>query len=111
MNARRLRIYLGERDKDPRGHVLHETIIHEAHRRGLAGATVLRAIAGFSGAGQVHTAKILRLSDDLPLVVEIVDAADNLDGFVAWLREVVTDGLVTVEDVEVLITPAADSGQ
>lgn len=106
MNARRLRIYVGERAKDPRGHVLHETILDEAHRRGLAGATVLRAVAGFAGPGEVHTAKILRLSDDLPMVVEIVDTADKLDVLIPWLREVVRDGLVTVENVEVLISPS-----
>ncbi len=75
MNARRLRIYVGERDKDAGGHMLHETIVHEAQQRGLAGATVFRGSAGFGVNSRVHTAKILRLSEDLPVVVEIIDVA------------------------------------
>jgi len=103
MTHRRLRIYLGERDKDARGHVLHEAIVHEAHRRGLAGATVLRGLAGFGARARVHTAKILRLSEDLPVVVEIVDTEEAIDGFVAWAQEAVAgQGLMTVEDVRVV---------
>jgi hypothetical protein len=103
MTARRLRIHVGERDKDAAGHVLHETIVHEAHRRGLAGATVFKGVAGFGAHGQVHAAKILRLGDDLPVVVEIVDRAERIDAFVPWLREAVREGLVTVEDVTVVV--------
>ena len=86
MTSRRLRIYIGERDKDPQGHPLYETIVHEAQRRGLAGATVFKGVAGFGTNSQVHTAKILRLSDDLPLVVEIVDADAKIAGFLPWLK-------------------------
>jgi len=80
MNARRLRIYVGERDKDPLGHVLHESIVHRAQEQGLAGATVVRGLAGFGADGEVHTAKILRLSDSLPVIVEIIDTADMVAG-------------------------------
>jgi PII-like signaling protein len=70
MNARRLRIYLGERDRDAEGHVLHETIVHRAHERGLAGASVFRGVVGYGARRELHTAKVLRLSEDLPVVVE-----------------------------------------
>ena len=103
MKARRLRIYIGERDKDPDGHPLYEVIVHEAHRRGLAGATVLKGVCGFGAGSQVHTAKILRLSEDLPLVVEIVDEVGKIDGFVPWLEGEVREGLVTVEDVDIVV--------
>lgn len=103
MTHRRLRVYLGERDKDAQGHVLHETIVHEAHRRGLAGATVLRGLAGFGARARVHTAKILRLSEDLPVVVEIVDTEEAIDGFLAWVREVVAgQGMMTLEEVRIV---------
>jgi PII-like signaling protein len=103
MNARRLRVYLGERDKDADGHLLHETIVHEAHQRGLAGATVFKGVAGFGANSRVHTAKILRLSEDLPLIVEIVDTPRKIKDFLPWLEGAVTEGLVTLEDVDVLI--------
>jgi len=103
MTARRLRIYIGERDKDSHGHPLYEAIVHEAQRRGLAGATVFKGVAGFGANALVHTSKILRLSEDLPLVVEIVDAAEKVDGLMAWLDAEVREGLVTVEDVEVVV--------
>lgn len=103
MTHRRLRVYLGERDKDAQGHVLHETIVHEAHRRGLAGATVLRGLAGFGARARVHTAKILRLSEDLPVVVEIVDTEEAIDGFLAWVQEVVAgQGMMTLEEVRIV---------
>lgn len=102
MNARRLRIYLGERDKDADGHVLHETIVQEAHERGLAGASVFRGLVGYGARRELHTAKVLRLSEDLPILVEIIDTARKVDAFIPWLREVVTEGLMTVEDIDVL---------
>lgn len=103
MNARRLRIYVGERDKDPHGHPLYEAILHEARRRGLAGATVFKGVAGFGANSLVHTAKILRLSEDLPLVVEIVDETAKIDGFLPWLDGEIKEGLVTLEEVEVVV--------
>ncbi len=106
MQARRIRIYIGERDKDPHGKPLYEAILHEAHGRGLAGATVFKGVAGFGANSEVHTAKILRLSDDLPLVVEIVDEVVNIDAFRPWLEGEISEGLVTVEDVEMVVRRA-----
>ena len=102
MHTRRLRIYLGERDKDPDGRPLSEAIVLEALRRELAGATVFKGVSGFGANSRVHTAKILRLSEDLPLVVEIVDEAAKIDGLLPWLDRHIQEGLVTVEDVEVV---------
>lgn len=107
MIARRLRIYIGERDKDPAGRPLPEAIVHQAHRRGLAGATVLKGIAGFGANSRVHTARILRLSEDLPVVIEIIDSAERIDAFCDWLAGEVREGLVTVEDVTVALQPRA----
>jgi PII-like signaling protein len=103
MQSRRVRIYIGERDKDPHGKPLYEAIVHEARRRGLAGATVFKGVAGFGANSLVHTAKILRLSEDLPLVVEIVDEAEKVAGFLPWLDSEIKEGLVTLEDVEVVV--------
>jgi PII-like signaling protein len=103
MQARRIRIYIGERDKSSRGKPLSEAIVNEARRRGLAGATVFKGVAGFGANSLVHTAKILRLSEDLPLVVEIVDERDKLADFLTWLDGEVREGLVTAEEVEVVV--------
>ena len=107
MKARRVRIYIGERDKDPAGHPLYEVIVHEAHRRGLAGATVLKGVCGFGAGSEVHTAKILRLSEDLPLVVEIVDEVGKIDGLLPWLENEIREGLVTVEEVDIVFYPSS----
>ena len=111
MNARRLRIYLGERDKNASGRILHEAVLHEAHERGLAGATVFKGAAGFGVNSRVHTAKILRLSEDLAVVVEIVDTPEKIDDFVPWLRQEVREGLVTVEDVEMIVYSSTGGDQ
>lgn len=103
MQSRRVRIYIGERDKDPHGKPLYEAIVHEARRRGLAGATVFKGVAGFGANSLVHTAKILRLSEDLPLVVEIVDEPAKVEAFLPWLDTEIKEGLVTVETVEVVV--------
>ena len=70
-------------------------------RQGLAGATVLRGIEGFGASSRIHTSRILSLSEDLPLVIEIVDTADKVEGFLAAVDELLTEGLVTMERVEV----------
>jgi PII-like signaling protein len=96
-----LRIYLGEQDKwhhTP----LYEAIVLEARKRGLAGATVLRGSMGFGAHSHMHTAKILRLSEDLPVLIEIVDKEDNINAFLPALDEMLGDGLVTLEKVRVL---------
>ncbi len=97
-----LRIFIGESDRHE-GRPCFEAIVERARRAGLAGATVLRGIQGFGGSSRIHTARILRLSDDLPIVVEIVDAADKIDAFLPELDPLVHGGLVTVERVEVRV--------
>ena len=82
---------------------MYEAIVEEARRRGLAGATVLRGTLGYGAASRIHTAKILRLSEDLPMVVEIVDEADKINQFLPDLDQMIGEGLVTIEKVEVLV--------
>lgn len=96
-----LRIFIGASDLH-KGRPLHERIVEEARARGLAGATVLRGIMGYGAASRVHTAKLLRLSEDLPIVVEIVDAQEKIDDFLPFLDEVVTEGLVTMERAHII---------
>jgi PII-like signaling protein len=96
-----LRIYFGEDDKS--GHLpLHEAIVLKAREMHLAGATVLRGHIGFGHSSRIHTTKILRLSQDLPIVVEIVDAQEKIDAFLPMLDGMMTGGLVTMEKVQVL---------
>lgn len=96
-----LRIFIGETDKLG-GRPLYEAIVLKAREMGLAGATVLRGLMGFGAHSRLHTAKVLRLSEDLPIVVEIVDTQEKLQGFVPWLDEAVREGMVTLEKVRVL---------
>jgi len=111
--ALRLRIFIGESDKHG-GRLLYELIVEEARRQGLAGAPVLRGVSGFGANSRVHTAKILRLSEDLPLVIEIVDVPEKIQDFLPFLNTVVTEGLVTLEEVKVLFyrhsRPAEQAG-
>jgi PII-like signaling protein len=96
-----LRIYIGESDRchhEP----LYEAIVMKAREMKLAGATVLRGAMGFGASSHLHTAKILRLSMDLPVVIEIVDTREKIASFLPFLDEVVTDGMVTLEEVRVL---------
>jgi uncharacterized protein len=96
-----LRIFIGESDKV--GHKpLYEVIVLKAREAGLAGATVLRGVMGFGKNSVLHTAKILRLSEDLPMVVEIVDSREKVDAFLPILDDLIKDGLVTLERVKVL---------
>lgn len=100
-NAVLLRLFVGERDRH--GHQpLYEAIITRAREEGLAGATVLRGLQGFGASSVLHTAKLLELSDDLPMVVEIVDAEDRIERFLPVLDEMMASGLVTLEKVRVL---------
>lgn len=96
-----VRIFIGESDLWE-GRPLHEAIVHRARDLGLAGATVLRGIEGFGASSIVHTARILRLSEDLPIVIEMVDTADNIDRFLEVADEMVQEGMVTVERVQIL---------
>lgn len=95
-----LRIYIGEDDKH-HGRPLSEVIVEAARRQGLAGATVLRGLAGFGANSVVHTSKILRLSADLPLVIEIVDTLEKIQDFLPVLHGMIAEGLVTLETVRV----------
>jgi PII-like signaling protein len=106
--GQRLRVFIGERDRHGR-RPLAEVLVEEAHRRGLAGATVLKGVAGFGVHSRVHTAKILRLSESLPLIVEIVDTAERLDEYLAWLTTVMAEGTITREEVEVLFFRSEES--
>lgn len=99
--AARLRIYLGEGDK-AEGRPLYEAIVMAAREENLAGATVLRGPMGFGRSSRLHTAKILRLSEDLPIVIEIVDAEQRIRRFLATIEPVLGGGLATVEPVEVV---------
>ena len=96
-----LRIFFGESDHH-KGRPLYEQIVLKARELGLAGATVTRGIMGFGADSIMHTAKVLRLSEDLPVVVEIVDTQENLDKILPFLDEVVEEGLITVERVKVV---------
>ena len=96
-----LRIFLGESDRLG-GRPLYEAIVVKARELHLAGATVLRGHMGFGKRSRLHTAKILRLSEDLPVVVEIVDSEDRIQTLLPWLDAVLGDGLVTLEKARVL---------
>ena len=97
-----LRIFFGENDRQ--GHMpLYEAIVLKAREMHLAGATVLRGAAGFGHSSVLHTAKILRLSQDLPIVIEIVDSKENIDAFLPVLDGMIGSGLVTLEKVQVLL--------
>lgn len=95
-----LRIFIGEDDKHD-GQLLYEWIVLKARESGLAGATVLRGLEGFGAHSRLHTTKVLRLSTDLPIVVEIIDAEDKIEAFLPAIDEAIGEGLATVEKVEV----------
>lgn len=97
-----LRVFLGEADRYE-GRPAHEAIVLEARRRGLAGATVLRGVLGYGGSSRLHAAKVLALSEDLPMVIEIVDTRERLEAFMPYIESVVHEGLVTIERAEVLM--------
>lgn len=99
--AELVRIFIGESDKHG-SRPLYEVIVEEARRRGMAGATVLRGILGFGADSRIHTAKILRLSEDLPIVVEVVDSAERIAEFLPLLDGMIDEGLITLEKVRVI---------
>lgn len=102
-----LRVFIGESDRWG-SQPLYEAIVQEARRRGLAGATVFKGFEGFGAHSRIHTARILRLSEDLPVVVEIVDAEDKIQAFLPVLEEMVKEGLATVEKATVIFYRAGD---
>lgn len=99
--AKLVRIFIGESDQWE-GRPLYEALVHRAREEGLAGATVLKGIEGYGAGSVVHTTRILRLSQDLPIVVEIVDSAEKVDAFLEIVTVMVQEGLVTSERVEII---------
>lgn len=97
----RLTVYIGESDRH--GHTpLATEIVRRAHAAGLAGASVFRGVEGYGASNHIHTTRILSLSDDLPMAIVVVDTRDAIAAFLPQLDELVTEGLVTLEDVEVV---------
>lgn len=101
-DARLLRIFIGESDTHD-GQPLYQAIVEVFRRQGLAGATVLRGIEGFGKSSILHAAHILRLSEDLPIVIECVDTSDNIEDILPTLDGMIGDGLVTIERVDVRV--------
>ncbi|WP_246252060.1 DUF190 domain-containing protein [Allomesorhizobium camelthorni] len=99
--AQLLRIFIGENDRD-NGRPLYESIVLRAREMQIAGATVIRGAMGFGHSSRLHTTKILRLSEDLPLVIEIVDSEDKINAFLPVLDAIMTSGLITLEKVQVV---------
>lgn len=96
-----LRIFTGESDRHA-GQPLYEAIVLKARETGLAGATVLRGAMSFGASSRLHTSKILRLSEDLPLIIEIVDTEEKINAFLPVLDQIMGGGLVTLEKVRVI---------
>ncbi|MDD5258387.1 MAG: DUF190 domain-containing protein [bacterium] len=96
-----LRIFVGETDKY-QGKPLYEQIVLKARELNMAGATVMRGIMGFGADSRMHTSKILQLSNDLPIVIELVDVQEKIDLLMPFLDETVTEGLITLEKVKVI---------
>ena len=97
-----LRIFVGEQDKWE-GRPLHEAVVDEARSLGMAGATVLKGFLGFGCKSHIHTSKLLELSEDLPIIIEIVDKEERIQKILPKLDEMVGEGLVTLESVHVVI--------
>ena len=98
---RRLTIFIGESDRH--GHTpLATEIVQRAHAAGLAGATVLRGVEGYGASNHVHTTRILSLSADLPMVVLIIDTPARIDAFIPQVQDLITEGLIVCDDVQVI---------
>lgn len=104
-----VRIFIGESDRWE-GMPLYEAIVQKARERGLAGATVLRGVEGFGAHNLIHTTRILRLAEDLPMVLEIVDQREKIEGFLPELDAMIAEGLVTLEPVQVILYRVRDGG-
>lgn len=98
---KRLTVFVGESDRVGRTPLATE-IVQRAHRAGLAGASVFRGVEGYGASNHIHTTRILSLSEDLPIAVVIVDTSARIDAFLPQLDEIVTEGLVILDDVEVV---------
>lgn len=99
--AKLVRIFIGESDRW-HGVPLYEAIVRKVREMGLAGATVIRGVEGFGANSRIHTAKILRLSEDLPVLIEIVDKEDRIATVIPVLDEMIGEGLITMERVEII---------
>jgi PII-like signaling protein len=99
--AKRLTVFIGESDRYHR-RPLYSEIVHRAHAAGLAGASVLRGIEGFGASQQVHTTRLLSLSEDLPVMIIMVDDAERIERFALELDELITEGLVVIDDVQIV---------
>ena len=97
-----LRIFIGEADKW-QGKPLYSVIVEAARKRGMAGATATKGMLGFGRKSRMHAANILRLSEDLPVIIELVDSAEKINAFLPELDGMITDGLVTMEPVRVVL--------
>lgn len=108
--ALRLTVYIGESDRWQHK-PLYTEIVHRAHAAGLAGASVFRGIEGFGASSHLHTTRVLSLSEDLPLAVVVVDAAERVRAFLPQVEEIVTEGLITLADVEVVAYRGREAGR
>jgi hypothetical protein len=102
-----LRIFIGEADKWE-GRPLYEAIVHLAKKEGMAGATAIKGFLGFGCKSHLHTSKILRLSEDLPIVIELVDSEEKITRFLPHLDQMVKEGLITLEKVNVIMYRAGE---
>ncbi|MGB5106094.1 MAG: DUF190 domain-containing protein [Candidatus Zixiibacteriota bacterium] len=100
-DAELVRVFIGESDR-LHGKPLYEAIVEMARAEGIAGATVMRGTLGFGANSRIHTAKVLRLSEDLPMIIEIVDKSEKIAAFLPKLDAIIGEGLVTIEKVRVL---------
>ncbi|MBI4388126.1 MAG: DUF190 domain-containing protein [Candidatus Omnitrophica bacterium] len=101
-----LRVFIGEQDKW-RGKPLYEEIVLLAKKEGMAGATAIKGFMGFGAKSHMHTTKLLRLSEDLPIVIEIVDSEEKIQSFVSKLDEMVQEGLITLEKANIVMYRAS----
>ena len=101
-----LRVFIGEQDKW-HGRPLYEAIVQLARKQGLAGATCIKGFLGYGAKSHLHTTQLLRLSEDLPILIEIVDSEEKIRAFLPQLDSMIQDGLITLEKVEVLIYRAS----
>lgn len=110
-----MRVFIGESDRcrsgRHRGKPLYEAILLMLRENGIAGATVVRGIAGFGASARIHTEKILRLSLDLPIIVEVVETEENIQAMLPELDVLIDGGLITLERARVVLYRPADKGQ
>lgn len=100
-SAKRLRIYIGETDSY-KGRALYQVLVEKAKELDLAGATAFRGLMGYGANSRIHTAKIMDLSSDLPMIVEIIDSEEYIKKLLPYIDEMVQEGLVTIDDIEVI---------